>query len=137
MSGCGCRRLAEDHADDLDLFLLDEQGRVVDSATTDAATESLTVHGLEAGTYTIDVQPWFVAEPSGDTTFTVRTFQVPVRRVRLAQRRAAAAGRLAGSGQLLVDSPRPARRGPARRGSGGSGGTRATTWWAARSCRPD
>ena len=69
--------LAEDHADDLDLFLLDDQGRVVDSATTAAATETLTAHGLDAGTYTIDVQPWFVAEPSGHTTFTVRTFQVP------------------------------------------------------------
>ena len=68
--------LADDRSDDLDLFLLDEQGQVVESATTGDASETLTAHGLDAGTYTIDVQPWFVADPSGDTTFTVRTFQV-------------------------------------------------------------
>lgn len=66
-------------ADDLDLFLLDEQGFAVASSATAAAAEELTVRGLDAGTYTIYVQPWFVADPSGDTTFTVRTFQVPRR----------------------------------------------------------
>jgi hypothetical protein len=71
--------LAGDPDDDLDLFLLDEQRRVVASATTDDAAETITAHGLAAGTYRIAVQPWFVADPSGRTAFRVRTFQVPPR----------------------------------------------------------
>lgn len=63
--------------DDLDLYLLDGGGTVVESAARRGSTEQLTTRGLDAGTYTVAVQPWFVAAPSGETDFTVRTFQVP------------------------------------------------------------
>ena len=71
--------LPDDRADDLDLFLLDEKRRVVASATSASAAETITVHGLAPGTYRIAAQPWFVADPSGETTFRVRTYQVPPR----------------------------------------------------------
>ncbi len=67
----------DDAADDLDLFLLDEDGDVVGASATGRATEQITERGLAPGTYTVYVQPWFVADPAGETTFTVRTFQVP------------------------------------------------------------
>ncbi len=66
-----------DRADDLDLFVLDENGAPVGEAASGSAAETVTLRGLAAGTYTVYVQPWFVADPSGETTFTVRTFQVP------------------------------------------------------------
>ena len=71
--------LADDSGDDLDVFLVDKEGTVVASAATPTASETLTIHGLEAGTYRLAVQPWFVADPSGNTTFTVRTFDVAPR----------------------------------------------------------
>lgn len=70
---------ADHRDDDLDLFLLDDDGHRVAAAASGDASETITAHGLAAGTYTIDVQPWFVADPSGETTFTVRTFQVAPR----------------------------------------------------------
>ncbi len=71
--------LPGDPADDLDLHLVDRDGTVVASAATGSGAEQLTVDGLEAGTYTIYVQPWFVADPQGTASFTVRTFSVPPR----------------------------------------------------------
>jgi hypothetical protein len=68
--------LADDPGDDLDVFLVDEGGKVVASSATPKPSETVTVRGLGAGTYRLAVQPWFVADPSGDTTFTVRTFDV-------------------------------------------------------------
>lgn len=67
----------DDDADDLDLYLLDGAGSVVASAATRGAGQQLTTRGLAAGTYTVAVQPWFVAAPAGDTSFTIRTFRVP------------------------------------------------------------
>ena len=69
--------LPDEPADDLDLFVLDEDGDVVAESASGKPTEEVTVSGLGAGTYTVYVQPWFVADPAGEATFTVRTFQVP------------------------------------------------------------
>jgi len=69
--------LPGDPADDLDLYLVGPDGAVVASAATGSGAEQLTVDGLAAGTYTVYVQPWFVADPQGTATFTLRTFSVP------------------------------------------------------------
>lgn len=69
--------LPDTRADDLDLYLLDDEGQVVAASATESGAERVTVDGLPEGTYTIWVQPWFVADPAGSTTFTVRTFVVP------------------------------------------------------------
>lgn len=71
--------IASDPRDDLDLYLVDADGRVVGSAATSASDETLTLSGLPPGTYTVQVQPWFVRAGSGETDFTVRTFVVPGR----------------------------------------------------------
>lgn len=45
---------------DLDLFLYDDQGNEVESSATPSYSESLTVEGIESGTYEVLVQAWLV-----------------------------------------------------------------------------
>jgi hypothetical protein len=63
-------------SDDLDLFLLDENGDPVAQAATGASAEQLTVSGLEGGEYTIAVEAFNVHGDEPSTTFTVRSFRV-------------------------------------------------------------
>ncbi len=68
--------LPDDPNDDLDLFLLDENGDEFAVAATGASAEQFTVSGLRKGTYTIAVEAFSVADGGPSTTFTVRSFNV-------------------------------------------------------------
>jgi hypothetical protein len=68
--------LADFPDDDLDLYLLSAAGKIVAASATGAASETLTLQGLAAGTYTAYVQPWAVHDGQATTTFTFREFKV-------------------------------------------------------------
>jgi len=68
--------LPENEGDDLDLYFLDETGGTVAASATGAGDETLTVSGLEAGTYFVSVEAFGLIPDRPSTTFTLRTWTV-------------------------------------------------------------